>query len=156
MTPYLSQPADSGSHLSDSVGPLGQIPAEQAGSVAVWSGRPLDSLAAPSRLLAARRTGPPALAGRWELPGGKVEPGETWGAALRRELTEELTIDVRIGPHLPGPGEDGSWPLNANYRIGVWLVEIARGDLTLSPAHDRLRWVAIEEFGGCGGLGAGR
>ena len=37
----------------------------------------VDDLARPARLLAARRTEPPALAGGWELPGGKVEPGES-------------------------------------------------------------------------------
>ena len=36
----------------------------------------VDDLDRPTRLLAARRTGPPALAGGWELPGGKVDPGE--------------------------------------------------------------------------------
>ncbi|MDH6188818.1 8-oxo-dGTP pyrophosphatase MutT (NUDIX family) [Streptomyces sp. CZ24] len=38
------------------------------------------------RLLAARRSAPPELAGRWELPGGKIEPGEQPEAALVREL----------------------------------------------------------------------
>lgn len=144
MTPYPSQPAYFGSHLSDDAARSAQHPAHVVGSVAVVGAAILDSLASPSRLLAARRTGPPNLAGRWELPGGKVEPGETWAAALRRELTEELAIDVRIGPHLAGPDGDGSWPLNAGYRIGVWLVEIVGGDLTLSPAHDHLRWLSLD------------
>ncbi len=51
-------------------------------------------------LLLAQRSYPPALAGLWELPGGKVHPGETWAAALRRELDEELDATVTAGEPL--------------------------------------------------------
>jgi 8-oxo-dGTP diphosphatase len=46
------------------------------------------------RVLLARRTAGRDLAGAWEFPGGKVEPGERPEAALIRELKEELGIDV--------------------------------------------------------------
>ncbi|MDQ3493974.1 MAG: 8-oxo-dGTP diphosphatase MutT, partial [Pseudomonadota bacterium] len=52
------------------------------------------------RILLARRTAGRELAGLWEFPGGKVEPGETPKAALRRELHEELGIVVEVGPAL--------------------------------------------------------
>ena len=36
------------------------------------------------------------LAGMWEFPGGKIDPGETHGAALQRELREELDVEVEV------------------------------------------------------------
>ncbi len=56
-------------------------------------------------VLAARRSYPPELAGRWELPGGRVEPGETEAEAVIRECHEELGTSVRplgrLGTDLP-------------------------------------------------------
>lgn len=51
------------------------------------------------RVLVARRLEGRHLAGTWEFPGGKIDPGETAEDALRRELAEEL--DIRIGRHRP-------------------------------------------------------
>ncbi len=48
-------------------------------------------------ILLSRRKKGTHLAGRWEFPGGKVEPGEDPRAALRRELEEELGILVEVG-----------------------------------------------------------
>jgi 8-oxo-dGTP diphosphatase len=49
------------------------------------------------RVLLAQRKSTSHLGGKWEFPGGKVEPGEDPKAALRRELEEELGIDVEVG-----------------------------------------------------------
>ena len=49
-----------------------------------------------SRVLVAQRVRPPELAGRWELPGGKVAPGETEPDALARELAEELGKRIAV------------------------------------------------------------
>ena len=51
-------------------------------------------------LLVAQRDRPPELAGLWELPGGKVAPGESDAAALARELDEELGVEVGVGARL--------------------------------------------------------
>lgn len=48
-------------------------------------------------LLAQQRAYPPEVAGRWELPGGRVEAGESEPAALRRECMEELGVAVHVG-----------------------------------------------------------
>ena len=55
---------------------------------------------ARGRVLLARRDGSSDLAGLWEFPGGKREPGETPEQALVRELQEELDITVEVGPAL--------------------------------------------------------
>lgn len=52
---------------------------------------------ARGRILLARRTEGRDLAGLWEFPGGKVEPGEQPEAALVRELREELGIEAAVG-----------------------------------------------------------
>jgi 8-oxo-dGTP diphosphatase len=92
-------------------------------------------------LLAARRSDPPELAGGWELPGGKVEPGEVPAEALRRELREELGVAVDVGPEVPGP-DDGLWPLGEAYALRVWVVRLV-GAAPPAPLeqHDELRWV---------------
>jgi 8-oxo-dGTP diphosphatase len=49
------------------------------------------------RFLVTRRQHGVHLAGMWEFPGGKIDPGETHVSALRRELREELDTDVVVG-----------------------------------------------------------
>lgn len=107
----------------------------------------VDDLARPTRLLAARRTEPPRLAGGWELPGGKVEPGEQPLAALHREVAEELGVRVEVGPELPGPDRDHpGWPLPPLHRMRVWLVRVVEGVPHPIEDHDEVRWLGPGEW----------
>jgi 8-oxo-dGTP diphosphatase len=106
----------------------------------------VDDLARPTRLLAARRTEPPALAGGWEFPGGKIDPGETALEALHRELREELGVDVVLGEQVPGPLEGGRWPLGESWAMTVWFATVTSGEPAPIEDHDELRWLTADEL----------
>ena len=92
------------------------------------------------RVLASRRTDPPHLAGYWEFPGGKVDPGETDVQALVRELDEELRVEVEVGERL---GDDLAIGETAVLR--VYLAELTRGEPALVD-HDEHRWLTADQL----------
>ena len=98
------------------------------------------ALVADGSLLVAQRQRPPELAGLWELPGGKVAPGETEADALTRELAEELCIAVVVGDRV-----------GADVILGRGLVlrafSVTQTGGTLHPHdHGALRWVGAGDL----------
>jgi 8-oxo-dGTP diphosphatase len=93
----------------------------------------------PPALLAAQRAAPAELAGRWELPGGKVEPGESEPEALVREIREELGVTVRVDgraaddvPTVGGPGT-----------LRTYWAHIVAGEAR-PLEHAQLRWLPLD------------
>ena len=91
------------------------------------------------RVLAARRTAPPEAAGRWELPGGKCEPGEPPREALEREIAEELGCDIEVTGWLHGSTEIGE-----TYELRAAFARLVRGEPTPTE-HDQTRWLGQDE-----------
>ena len=93
--------------------------------------------------LAARRTGPAALAGLWEFPGGKAEPGEDDAAALRRECREELGVEIAVGAAV-GPVYTAA---GGSLLVRTYRAVLVSGEPAPIESHDALRWLAA---GGAG------
>jgi 8-oxo-dGTP diphosphatase len=94
------------------------------------------------RLLVARRAGPPELAGRWELPGGKVEADELDTEALVRECREELDVDVTVGRRV---GVDLA--IRDGWTLRAYAARL-RGGVPRALEHLEVRWVTPAELEG--------
>lgn len=95
------------------------------------------------RVLACRRTSPEHARGRWELPGGKVEPGERPDEALVREIDEELGLAITVLGWLEGESAIGE-----THVLTVATAELSGAD-AWTPyllEHDRFRWLRADEL----------
>ncbi|MDO4239954.1 (deoxy)nucleoside triphosphate pyrophosphohydrolase [Micrococcus sp.] len=104
----------------------------------------VDAPAGPTSLLAARRSAPEALAGLWEFPGGKVEPGEEPRDALVREVREELGVAVHLGAEVAAADPEG-WVLanGARMRVFFGALEDPAAEPRPLQDHDLLVWTPL-------------
>ncbi len=95
---------------------------------------------AAHRVLAARRSTPPALAGLWELPGGKVESDEEPAHAAVREIHEELGCAIEVSGWL-----DGETEISEHLVLRVATARLTGGD-PVPLEHDAVRWLRSDEL----------
>lgn len=94
------------------------------------------------RFLACQRPFGKHLGGLWEFPGGKIDPGESAEAALVREISEELAIEIEV--------ERPMQAVVCNYgekriRLQPFRCRIVRGE-PHPVEHERIFWCAPEDF----------
>ncbi|ODS52562.1 MAG: hypothetical protein ABS36_16045 [Acidobacteria bacterium SCN 69-37] len=93
------------------------------------------------RLLVTRRVDGTHLAGLWEFPGGKCEPGESHEACLTRELAEELGVEADIGDEILATEHD--------YTDRVIRLHFRRCRITGNPQPllgQEIRWIRRHEL----------
>ena len=99
-------------------------------------------------LLSARRTGRPVeLAGGWEFPGGKWDPGEDGLMALHREIYEEVgVIGLNVLHWLQGDLANGAWSMGDAYALHVYVCTLPAGvEPKLREQHDALAWLPLAD-----------
>lgn len=94
------------------------------------------------KILIAQRKAGDKLAGKWEFPGGKLEPGETPEQCLKRELMEEFGVETRIGEFICSSSfEYKHLPIE----LLVYRAYHVEGEFQLRD-HDQLAWVSLGEL----------
>ena len=94
------------------------------------------------RVLLTRRSPRMTLAGKWEFPGGKVEPGERPQAALAREIAEELGLEVEVGECI---GSGNALEGGERIVLEVYAARVRGGELRLVE-HEEHGWFGAEEI----------
>lgn len=94
-------------------------------------------------LIAKRRKGR-TLGGKWEFPGGKIEPGETPQGCLKRELKEEFGIETEVGDFFCSSLFQYSFIW---IELLVYKVKYISGDFKVNE-HDDAKWVNLDELNG--------
>ena len=98
------------------------------------------------RVLAARRALPAHLAGLWELPGGKVEPGEDPSSTAVREIAEELGCRIAVTGWLEGESVIQASPDTGALSLRVATARLVDGD-PVPAEHDAVRWLRADQLG---------
>ena len=82
--------------------------------------------------------------GLWDLPGGKMDPGETFDQTLVRESREETGLEIDV-THVVGVAEHDLPEIRVVFL--VMAASVTGGELRLSEEHEAFRWVTMAELG---------
>ena len=93
--------------------------------------------------LACRRAPHKSLAGKWEFPGGKVEPLETDEEALEREILEELGVEVTIEQFLIETTQNQG---ESTIEMFTYLSRLVAERPIQSSDHDQMKWLPLNEL----------
>jgi 8-oxo-dGTP diphosphatase len=94
------------------------------------------------RVFIAKRRPGKHMGGKWEFPGGKIEPGESPEESLARELREELGVEAQVGEFLCRCSYTGE---GVSLELLVYRARISSGAPRLLE-HQEMRWVRPEEL----------
>lgn len=95
-----------------------------------------------SRILAARRGPSTRMAGMWEFPGGKVEPGESPRRALSREIDEELGCRILVGDEIVTTSHEDEV---GRVTLTTFYCELVDGE-PVCTEHAELRWLEPDDL----------
>ena len=111
------------------------IPHKHIGVAVIWN-------KCHDRILVDRRPAKGLLGGLWEFPGGKIEAGETPEACVKREIREELAIEIEVGQHLITVDHAYS-----HFKVSLQVYNCTHLSGEPQPlACDEIRWVTVAEL----------
>ena len=110
------------------------LPHKIIGVAVIWNDK--------QQILIDRRRPEGTMGGLWEFPGGKIEAGETVEECIKREIDEELAIDIEVGEHLITIDHD-----YAKLRVTLAVHECSHLKGVPQPLEcDEIRWVNLEQL----------
>jgi 8-oxo-dGTP diphosphatase len=94
-------------------------------------------------VFAAKRGPGKNMAGKWEFPGGKIEPGESPEESLARELKEELHLDAVVGDHITTTAYEYDF---GTVNLATYYCTVPAASEPVLTEHAEVRWVPVNQL----------